>query len=400
MIKHGIYTHEGAKHAALTMGRGFTQFSLELGEKLGTVERSSVERYTAYIKEQNYLYSLTPAANSICGKFSEEFTYMIPYLLPMGLPLQGARAILWASGTTAGITAVLYPTQDGLLSTRLGVGLNAAAWTGLMGTGLTLATPLVRRYVPLTYNHIRNTFGRTPASSSATFSPSANAAVELNAGVMERAQIVVQELELAELNAARQSITPLDTPVLVFTKSPISQVNKAASRIVVNGDTRLPMTHSSVNPAIKPPKPTVISEARLSDVGKVSSPNVRVTRYASQQARSSLGHTRAELKSYLKNINSVPREQLIKDLNSIGLKYIGGSGDGKYCKFMHPERGFSVRIDDVHPPKRNNGCKYQHIHLFDKHGNSLNADLKGVPPSSPDAHIKISELLKILELKP
>ncbi|HSX20922.1 MAG TPA: hypothetical protein VLG38_07380, partial [Gammaproteobacteria bacterium] len=67
--------------------------------------------------------------------------------------------------------------------------------------------------------------------------------------------------------------------------------------------------------------------------------------------------------------------------------------------FVHPTRGFRVRIDDAHPVKRSNGCKYQHMHLYDKHGNSLNADLKVVPPSAPDAHIKISELIKIMELK-
>ncbi len=127
----------------------------------------------------------------------------------------------------------------------------------------------------------------------------------------------------------------------------------------------------------------------------LSSPNV----YSSKQVPTSLGHSRAELKNYLNNINFVPREQLVQDLNFIGFKYTGGSGDGKYCKFIHPERGFSVRIDDVHSSKRSNGCKYQHIHLFDKQGNSLNVDLKIVPPSSPDAHIKISELIKLLELK-
>ncbi len=110
--------------------------------------------------------------------------------------------------------------------------------------------------------------------------------------------------------------------------------------------------------------------------------------------------TKQKLISYLEKIDRVPREQLIKDVESIGLKYSGGSPDGKIAKFTHKTKDYRVEIQDAHL-KRKNGAKYEHIHIRDKNGNTLDKSLNVVDRGAPEAHIEIKALAKIImENKP
>jgi hypothetical protein len=235
--------------------------------------------------------------------------------------------------------------------------------------------------------------GTTAARRAGVAPRRSGAASGINKKLVDRAEAVRGKLTSGERKTGGSTLSETSLPAEVPRSLPVTGAvggkwPTASSSLAK----RLAIVHTTTT-LVSPPEMLTMFRKKQRD-------GLLGAKFASKQIYFSLGDARAKLKDYLKNINSVSREQLIKDLNSIGLKYIGGSGDGKYCKFKHPERGFSVRIDDIHPSKRNNGCKYQHIHLFDKHGRSLNADLKTASPSSPDAHIKINELLKVLELKP
>jgi hypothetical protein len=94
---------------------------------------------------------------------------------------------------------------------------------------------------------------------------------------------------------------------------------------------------------------------------------------------------RAQLKDYLSNVHEIPRDQLIKDLESIGLKLRGGSKDGRFMSFFDKYGNERVKI---HPPDR--ATTYDHIHIYDKNGRDLNADLSTVSYKSPEAHIPIA----------
>ncbi|MBA2654971.1 MAG: hypothetical protein H0U71_07925 [Gammaproteobacteria bacterium] len=107
-------------------------------------------------------------------------------------------------------------------------------------------------------------------------------------------------------------------------------------------------------------------------------------------AKSAIGLTtrlnRTQLKDYLANVQNVSREQLVKDLRSIGLEFKGGSEDGKFLSFIDK---YSNKRIDVHPPDTV-GTDYYHIHVFDKKGNSLNNQLEIVDRRSSEAHIEIN----------
>lgn len=105
--------------------------------------------------------------------------------------------------------------------------------------------------------------------------------------------------------------------------------------------------------------------------------------------------TKKKLVNYLQNIDDVPREQLKRDVESIGLKYAGGSPDAGIVKFTHRSKDYRVEMHEAHL-KRKNGAKYEHIHIRDKQGNSLDKNLKRVDSNSPEAHIKIKSFYKII----
>ena len=78
---------------------------------------------------------------------------------------------------------------------------------------------------------------------------------------------------------------------------------------------------------------------------------------------------------------------IVKDLESIGLKFKGGSEDGRFLTFMDK---YSNKRIEIHPPDKV-GTDYHHIHIFDKRGNSINSTLEKVPRNTPGAHIQIKD---------
>ena len=96
--------------------------------------------------------------------------------------------------------------------------------------------------------------------------------------------------------------------------------------------------------------------------------------------------TPARLRSYLKNAESVNKSQLVKDIESIGLKYKGQGKNGQFWSFM--DKNGVVRAQ-IHPPAKN--TPYHHLHIYDKTKNPLNKNLEVVNYKSPEAHIPYGE---------
>lgn len=92
--------------------------------------------------------------------------------------------------------------------------------------------------------------------------------------------------------------------------------------------------------------------------------------------------TRAKVKNYLSNAESLSKKQIVSDLESIGLKLKGKSPDGKFFDFQ--DRFGNTRIK-IHPPDK--VTPYDHLHVYDKRGNPLNKYLEVVDRRSIDAHI-------------
>jgi hypothetical protein len=92
-----------------------------------------------------------------------------------------------------------------------------------------------------------------------------------------------------------------------------------------------------------------------------------------------------KIKGYLTNVDQVPRESLIKDMESIGLKLKGqGSPDGRFMEFVDHQGRVRAKI---HPP--DGVTTTNHLHIYDSEGNSLNKVLEIVSKTSSDAHIPI-----------
>ncbi len=106
----------------------------------------------------------------------------------------------------------------------------------------------------------------------------------------------------------------------------------------------------------------------------------------SDQNSSSL--TRSGIKSYLSNAQSYPKNKIISDLESIGLKIKGQSPDGRFMEFV--DKYGNVRAK-IHPSDKL--TKFDHLHLYNKSGNSLNSNLNVVERSCESAHIRIGEHL-------
>lgn len=95
--------------------------------------------------------------------------------------------------------------------------------------------------------------------------------------------------------------------------------------------------------------------------------------------------TPGKIKRYMANVNSVPRQTLIKDMESIGLKLKGkGSPDGKFMEFIDHKGRVRAKI---HPP--DGVTTTNHLHIYDSNGKSLNKVLEAVKKTSPDAHMPI-----------
>jgi hypothetical protein len=106
--------------------------------------------------------------------------------------------------------------------------------------------------------------------------------------------------------------------------------------------------------------------------------------------------TKQRVTKYLDQVHKVPRKQLVKDLEAIGLKKAGGSktGEGilndKFLKFRHKTEEIQVQIHEPHPGK--NGADYPHLHIKNRHGQPLNKDLEIVNRKSPGAHIEVQDV--------
>jgi hypothetical protein len=89
--------------------------------------------------------------------------------------------------------------------------------------------------------------------------------------------------------------------------------------------------------------------------------------------------------AYLQNVENVPKPQLVEDMKSIGLQVKGSSPDGRFMEFIDSQTRVRAKI---HPPDK--VTSYDHLHIYDKSGNSLDKVLNIVSSKSPDAHIPIS----------
>jgi len=94
----------------------------------------------------------------------------------------------------------------------------------------------------------------------------------------------------------------------------------------------------------------------------------------------------------LANAHAIPREQLIKDLESVGFTLRDESPTGLFKVFE--DKAGNLRVK-THPP--DNRSNYSHIHIYDKAGNSLTSNLTRAPYKSPEVHIRIEPIQKELE---
>jgi Pre-toxin TG len=94
---------------------------------------------------------------------------------------------------------------------------------------------------------------------------------------------------------------------------------------------------------------------------------------------------RTQIREYLSGVHNVSREQLIRNLESVGLKFKGSAESGKFMSFVD-KRG-NVRIK-IHPSDRI--TQYEHMHIYNKNAQDLSADLSSVHYRSPEAHIEIA----------
>jgi hypothetical protein len=97
------------------------------------------------------------------------------------------------------------------------------------------------------------------------------------------------------------------------------------------------------------------------------------------------------VKDIKKNLNikfdsKITKEKVISLLQKKGLKIKGRSPDGKFIEFV--DKNARVRAK-IHPPDK--VTKYNHLHLFDKKGNALNAEFKKTNRKSFESHIEIGE---------
>ncbi|MGL5263762.1 MAG: hypothetical protein ACRDAI_04190 [Candidatus Rhabdochlamydia sp.] len=92
--------------------------------------------------------------------------------------------------------------------------------------------------------------------------------------------------------------------------------------------------------------------------------------------------TRTKIKSYLLNTESYNKNQIVSDLETIGLKIRGQSPDRRFMNFRDKHGNIRVKI---HPADK--VTDYDHLHIYDKLGNPLNKYLKVVERTSIEAHI-------------
>lgn len=125
----------GMKRGVIKLEQGTHQLMLQIGELMGLAQKGSTAKYTVRINEEAHLYSLTPQAQSFAGQCGEAMVDVGLLFLPNGMAYRGAKAILWTA-SASGMMASLYPTTDGLLSTKVQNGIQATVLNGLTTVGL------------------------------------------------------------------------------------------------------------------------------------------------------------------------------------------------------------------------------------------------------------------------
>jgi hypothetical protein len=93
--------------------------------------------------------------------------------------------------------------------------------------------------------------------------------------------------------------------------------------------------------------------------------------------------TTDEFQSILSQISNLTITEVASQLEALGLKK-SGSPDGRFLHFRDAAMRVRARID---PP--NTIILYDHLHLYNEAGESLNARLEVVERQSLEAHIKI-----------
>lgn len=99
------------------------------------------------------------------------------------------------------------------------------------------------------------------------------------------------------------------------------------------------------------------------------------------------------IRSYLQKVEHVSWPQLVKDLESMGLKNKSSIPD--FPNFIDSKRRTRAMIHHAESK-----TQYDHLHLFNNQGKSLNKELKVVKKDSPDAHIKIKQNTKTQGMEP
>lgn len=99
--------------------------------------------------------------------------------------------------------------------------------------------------------------------------------------------------------------------------------------------------------------------------------------------------TKGGLKALLNDLKNLPNmtradiARVIKE-KMPSLQYKGGSPDGRFMQWKDSHGRTRIRIDPPDPE-----TPFDHIHLYDSKGNSLDIDLNVKPMNSPDVHIPI-----------
>ena len=94
-----------------------------------------------------------------------------------------------------------------------------------------------------------------------------------------------------------------------------------------------------------------------------------------------------KIRNYLSNVDQIPRQTLITDMESIGLRVKGQSRYGRFMEFIDHKGRVRAKI---HPPDA--VTKEHHLHIYDKTENSVNEVLDRVARKSSEAHIPVQAL--------
>jgi hypothetical protein len=108
----------GSGRGFVNLGQGLNQLTLEVGEKIGLVDKGKVIAYTKEINSERDLYKSTLVGKSKTGQTAEFLTDMGMMLaIPGGSGLRGLRFMAGA-GFGGAIISGIQPTEDGSLVSR------------------------------------------------------------------------------------------------------------------------------------------------------------------------------------------------------------------------------------------------------------------------------------------